>query len=293
MKTRALTGFVYTLIWAALLALKWLVPGGWGSLGFDAFFTAVSVIGCIEILRAFGGVSYIQKVITIAFCAVAVPLYVAVQMAMGEGFLALGCCGFIYALILAAVNVFNHGDSTVRGTLVCFLAMLYCGVLASMLSSINHLAENSVAAIIALFFIVTMTDTGGYFSGKLLGKYVPAKLAPKLSPHKTIIGGVGGILGGMVGGVIAYYFHYGFALLLNTPLVYNSAVPGAVAFMLIGFVTSILAQIGDLFESAIKRECDIKDMGKLLPGHGGVLDRFDSMLFSSVIVLFSFGIIIL
>lgn len=293
MKTRVITGVVYALVWAVLLALKWLVPGGWGSLGYDVMFTAVSIIGCLEILRAFGGVSYPQKVITVAFCAVAVPLYVAVQTAMGDGFLALGCCGFIYALILAGVNVFHHGVSTIRGTMVCFLAMLYSGVLSCMLSSVNHLAENSVAAIIALFFIVTMTDTGAFLTGKLLGKKLPAKLAPKLSPHKTIVGAVGGIIGGMAGGVIAYYFHYGFALLLETPLVYKSAVPGAVTFMLIGLVTSILAQIGDLFESAIKRECNIKDMGDLLPGHGGVLDRFDSMLFSSVVVLFSFGIIII
>ncbi len=63
-------------------------------------------------------------------------------------------------------------------------------------------------------------------------------------------------------------------------------------FVLVGLGTSILAMIGDLFESAIKRECGIKDMGNLLPGHGGVLDRFDSMLYCGVLVLFAFGSII-
>ena len=63
------------------------------------------------------------------------------------------------------------------------------------------------------------------------------------------------------------------------------------AFALIGFITSVAAQGGDLFESAIKRKCNIKDMGKLLPGHGGVLDRFDSMLFSGLVVMLGFIII--
>ena len=83
-------------------------------------------------------------------------------------------------------------------------------------------------------------------------------------------------------------------IVLKTPLYYTGThIHPAVCFLLIGLVTSAFAQIGDLFESAIKRECGIKDMGKCLPGHGGILDRFDSMLFSSVVVLFSFGILIL
>ncbi|MDE7182292.1 MAG: phosphatidate cytidylyltransferase, partial [Clostridia bacterium] len=89
-----------------------------------------------------------------------------------------------------------------------------------------------------------------------------------------------------------YYIYFGLGKVLDTPLVYDSVVPAVVAFLIIGFILSIIAQIGDLFESAIKRDCGIKDSGKLLPGHGGVLDRFDSMLFCSVIVLVAFGLII-
>ena len=99
----------------------------------------------------------------------------------------------------------------------------------------------------------------------------------------------------MVGALIAYYVYYGMSLVpkFGTPLVYSGTMPAVVSFMLIGLVTSIFAQVGDLFESAIKRECQIKDMGKILPGHGGVLDRFDSMLFGCVIVLFSCGMLII
>lgn len=292
MKKRIITGAVYVVVFFALVALKWCVPGGWGSLGFDALFCAVAVIGCLEFLKAMGGVSYLQKVITVAFCAVAVPLYVAVQMAMGQGFLALACCACIYAFALAALNVFHHGVSTVKGTAVCFFAMLYCGVLSTILSAVNHVEDNSTAAILLMFFTVMFADSGAYIIGSLLSKKIPLKLAPRLSPHKTVIGGVGGIVGGMLGSVIAYYIYFGLGKVLDTPLVYDSVVPAVVAFLIIGLILSVIAQIGDLFESAIKRECGIKDSGKLLPGHGGVLDRFDSMLFCSVIVLVAFGLII-
>ncbi|MDE7182070.1 MAG: phosphatidate cytidylyltransferase, partial [Clostridia bacterium] len=209
MKKRIITGAVYVVVFFALVALKWCVPGGWGSLGFDALFCAVAVIGCLEFLKAMGGVSYLQKVITVAFCAVAVPLYVAVQMAMGQGFLALACCACIYAFALAALNVFHHGVSTVKGTAICLFAMLYCGVLSTILSAVNHVENNSTAAILLMFFTVMFADSGAYIIGSLLSKKIPLKLAPRLSPNKTVIGGVGGIVGGMLGSIIAYYIYFG------------------------------------------------------------------------------------
>lgn len=291
MKSRVITSVVYVAVLIALVALKWLVPAGWGSLGFDAVFCAIAVLGCLELLKATGGVSYLQKTFAVAFCAIAVPLYVAVQLTTGEGFLAIACCGCIYAFALAALNVFHHGESTVKGTALCFFAMLYCGVLSCMLSAVNHIEKNSVAAVITLFLACMFTDGGAFIIGSLLGHRVPLKLAPRLSPKKTVIGAAGGVLGGMLGAVAAYFIYYGLGKAIGTPLVYTGSMHPAVAFMLIGLAISVSDQIGDLFESAIKRECGIKDTGKLLPGHGGVLDRFDSLLFSSVIALFAFGII--
>lgn len=296
MKKRILTGVVYVIVLFGLLALKWLTPGGWGSLGFDALFCAISVISALELLNALKGVSYPQKVVTVAFCAMVVPLYVIVQMTMGNGFLAVGCSGLLYASVLAALNVFHHGESTVHGTMVCLMTMLYCGILSVMLSAVNHLAGNSLAAVMVLFGTAMATDTFAYVIGSIFKRWIPFKLAPKLSPNKTVIGGIGGLLGGMFGAVVAYFVYYGLTFVpgFAAPrLIYYGNMPAVLSFMFIGLVASIFAQIGDLFESAIKRECNIKDTGKLLPGHGGVLDRFDSMLFSCVIVLFSFGIIIL
>lgn len=291
-----ITSAVYVLVWIGLCALKWLVPQGWGSLGFDALFCAISVLGSLELLRAFSGcgnkISFRQKSITVAFCSASVPLYVVLELTMGQGFLGLGCLGCLYAFVLAALNVFDHGESTVAGTCICFFTMLYCGILSCMLSAVNHVAENSVAAVITLFFSVVLTDSGAYVFGSALKRYVPCKLAPKLSPNKTVIGALGGLIGGMIGGVLAYCLYYFLGGVIGTEFVYGGSVDPWVLFILIGLITSVFTQCGDLFESAIKRECGIKDMGRLLPGHGGVLDRFDSMLFSGVIVLFLFGVVI-
>ncbi|MDE5943119.1 MAG: phosphatidate cytidylyltransferase [Clostridia bacterium] len=300
MRKRVITGVVYVLVWIVLCVLKWLVPV-WGGLGFDALFCAISVLGSLELLRAVKGVSYSQKILTVAFCAVAVPLYTVTQLTTGGGFIALAVCFGVYVLALAAFNVFNYGVCTVKGTATCIFTMIYCGVLSCILSAVNHVENNSTAAVILLFLTVMFTDSGAFIFGSLFGKFVPRKLAPKVSPHKTLIGGLGGIIGGMLGGIAAYGLSVGLNALngvinsdvIGTAIEFSTGIPAIVVFMLAGLVISVFAQIGDLFESAIKRECNVKDMGKLLPGHGGVLDRFDSMLFCGVIVLVAFLVVII
>ena len=158
-----------------------------------------------------------------------------------------------------------------------------------------------MAALLMTFISTVLTDVGAYVVGSSLKKYIPLKLAPSLSPNKTVIGAIGGLLGGVLGAIIAYYIMYVFGGINDTVYFFrfndvfltskSEYVPPLVSFVLIGLVTAVMGQIGDLFESAIKRECGVKDMGNLLPGHGGVLDRFDSMLYSSVVILFAFGTI--
>lgn len=292
-KARLITSAVYVAIWIGLTAMKWLLPGGYGALGFDALFWAISLIGSFEFLRAVGGVSPAQRGFTLAFGAVIVPLYVIIQMTMGAGFLAVACAFTVYVMFLMAASVFNPQVSTVRGTISCVFCMLYCGVLSVVLSSINHLGVNSMAAILMLFTATVFCDTGAYVFGSLFKRFIPLKLSPRLSPNKTVIGAIGGIVGGIAGGVVAYLLIHFIPEYNGVCLVFSStAIHPIVSFIIIGIATSILAQVGDLFESAIKRECGIKDMGKLLPGHGGILDRFDSMLYCSVVVLLSFGTIV-
>lgn len=316
-KLRAITAVVYLAVWAAMFALKWCVPagvvaGGWGSIGFDMVFCAISVIGALEFLHAIDRsesginckISFPQRAFTVAFCAVCVPLYAIMEMipqTNGSGLLAIACAFTVYLMFLAATAVFDHDRSSVKGTIYCVFCMLYCGVLSTMLSAINHLNDNSMAGLLFLFACAVLTDTGAYAIGSALKRFVPLKLAPQLSPNKTVIGAVGGIIGGIVGAIIAYYLMYlcggingqVFVAHMNgVELTFANPDYGLFAFVLVGLFTSIMCQVGDLFESAIKRECGIKDMGNLLPGHGGVLDRFDSMLYCSVVVLFCFSTII-
>ena len=110
-----------------------------------------------------------------------------------------------------------------------------------------------------------------YLVGRAIGKH---KLCPKVSPNKTIEGAIGGLLGGAIGGVLVW-------LIFNPVVNFFSPV---LLFILVGIFASVLNQAGDLFESYIKRRVGLKDMGKIMPGHGGVMDRVDGMSFASVLI---------
>lgn len=289
---RSITSVVYVVVLIGLIVLKWLVPDNFGALGFDAVFCAVSVLGCLEVLRAVGGVSYVQKAATVAFCAAAVPLYVVAQILMELGVIAVCALALVFVLVLAAVNIFNFGTSTVKGSAISLFTFVYCGVLPCSFAALNHLQDNSLAAVLLLFLSTILTDSFAYVIGTVFKRWVPYKLAPRISPNKTIIGGVGGIVGGIIGAVAACFINYGLGRVTHFELVYSGALPAIVVFILIGFVASVIGQLGDLFESAIKRECGIKDMGNILPGHGGIMDRFDSTLFASLAVAFFFAVVL-
>ena len=116
-----------------------------------------------------------------------------------------------------------------------------------------------------MILVVALTDSFAYFIGRKFGK---RKLAPLISPKKTLEGSIGGTLVGTLTGVI-------FGILTNL-------MPSLFMLVFISFIVSIVGQVGDLVASSMKREYQIKDYGKLFPGHGGVLDRLDSQLFASL-----------
>ena len=289
---RYITSVVYVAVLILLLVLKKFVPT-WGALGFDALFCAISIIGCIEFFNAVKIVPLAQRTITVSLCAMMVPMYVLFEMLEFGGYIPVAIVFGLYALILVFFGLLSLNGSNFTTTLLSLGAAAYCGILSCVFSAINHLSLNSSPLILLMFLIVMLTDSFAYVFGKIFHRWVPYKLAPKISPNKTVIGGLGGVIGGMIAGVISYYLWFAMTSNVHDTLIYSLNIPAAVTFMLIGFVGAIVGQAGDLFESYLKRRCDIKDSGKILPGHGGVLDRFDSMFFVGVLVLISSLILVL
>jgi phosphatidate cytidylyltransferase len=142
----------------------------------------------------------------------------------------------------------------------------YTGALFGAIAALFAFPNGGSWVVLALVFGF-FSDTAGYFVGRRFGKH---KLAPTVSPKKTIEGAIGGLAGGLAGGLIAH-----FTVLPELPLLH--AIP-------LSIVATALGQIGDLCESLIKRSVGVKDSGTILPGHGGILDRSDAMMFSVAVV---------
>ena len=136
----------------------------------------------------------------------------------------------------------------------------------------NDLGQDEGFIVLLLPFVVSaLSDTFAFFTGSLIGG---KKLCPKLSPKKTWSGALGGTVGGEVGALVIYF-------VFKAKITVNFFSP-VVLFIAFGVIASVLTIIGDLFESFIKRKVGIKDMGNILPGHGGVLDRIDGTSFVQV-----------
>ena len=170
---------------------------------------------------------------------------------------------YFIVMLLLGISVISKNTYTIDEAAFPVIASLYAGV--GFESFVNARMENLIVLCFGLF-IVWATDIGAYMVGRQYGKN---KLWPDISPNKTIEGGLGGILSAVV--VAAIYlaiFHS------SDAFGHNSFV-----MILLTIIFSIVGQFGDLVESAIKRHYKVKDSGNILPGHGGILDRFDSMLF--------------
>ena len=146
--------------------------------------------------------------------------------------------------------------------------ILYVGWLLSYLVALRGLDVGMEWVFLALFTTFG-SDTSAFFVGRALGK---RPLAPHISPGKTWEGAIGGALGSVIVNLVL-------VIPLNLPLSYGQAI-------LLGFIVSVFGQLGDLIESLLKRNMGVKESGKLVPGHGGVLDRMDSLVLAGVIVYY-------
>ncbi|MAQ18888.1 MAG: phosphatidate cytidylyltransferase [Sandaracinus sp.] len=144
------------------------------------------------------------------------------------------------------------------------------GTLSSIVLLHHDTGAHGGAWVLLSMFYAFLSDTGAYFAGRTFGKH---KLYPKLSPKKTVEGSIGGILAATLGGVAVQQ------TLLAGEI-------GLVPIIVLGVFASALGQAGDLFESLLKRSCGVKDSGNIMPGHGGLLDRSDALMFTGATTYF-------
>lgn len=250
------------------LTLGLIYAGGWI---FVAALGAVAGIGAWEFFRmarAAGNEPLDHGGIVLAAC---VPLFVHASY-LGVFRITLTGAVIIFMMLLASV-IWLRGVS--RKPLVS-LAVTVVGIIYPALVSYMYplryhdYAVGAMAGTILVMFPIAVTwatDTGAYAFGRMLGK---RQLIPSVSPAKTVEGAMGGLLVAVVGA-------WAYVQFLLEPLAQLSMLPfGIIVF---GLLVGVVGQLGDIAESLLKRDAGVKDTSKLLPGHGGILDRFDSLLF--------------
>lgn len=257
MKERILTGFIGG---AAFLIFLYL-----GGKLFASLISLLTVIAYIELMKmakirlwSFPSLLGIVGVIT--------PLL--------STFLFLGDHSFLQgferilisvAFLLLIYIVISKNQFTFEQAGICLLGIIYIGV--GFYALIDTRISSGLAYFVFILILIWTTDSGAYFTGRYIGKN---RLWPSISPNKTIEGALGGV---------------GFAILAGLLFqLFTSFFNGYMTVIWMSLLISLVGQLGDLVESAIKRYYEVKDSGSLLPGHGGILDRFDSLLFVFLIL---------
>ena len=205
--------------------------------------------------------------------AVGLPLATAFVTSIHAFLLAAAAVFTLYLLYLFAVAVLRQGRMHFAEVAEVFTGGLYITLSFASLSLLRHKTPEGGYLYLLVFFGAWVTDTFAYFTGRFFGKH---KLNPVISPKKTVEGSIGGILFCMISfvlfGIVMQFGKWHFTV--HYPLL-----------LLSGLLCSVVSQVGDLITSLIKREHGVKDYGKIFPGHGGVLDRFDSVLAISPVLL--------
>ena len=292
MKIRLISGSCYIALLAAFYCLKIFVH----DYCFDALIYFFALMGTFEMLRAMKDkTTKAEKALVFAFAAVCIPACAICEERYGYGIEVVGICVFVLAVALLSLLVAKHEETTPENLGVALLSAVYPTLLLAMLVLANHLPVNpkleylaldSRLMVLLIFIVSPCADSIAYVFGRFLKKFFPKKMAPNISPNKTVIGGIGGLVGGMLGAAVLYF-------------IYNATVVGEFLDMQIwlpvyigvGLLAAITTAFGDLVESCIKRKVDLKDMGKIMPGHGGVLDRIDGTLFATIAVYVVFTLI--
>lgn len=252
-----------------IIALVTLIRGG--NLLFFVLLV-ISLIGMTELYKVFG---IEKKPPGVAGYIAAVAYYGLLyfeQQLPGDKMIWFMMLFMAFLICEMATLVFVYPKYNTQQIFAAFFGLFYVTVMLSYIYQ-TRLLEGGIFTVWLVFVCSWGCDTCAYCVGMLIGKH---KMAPVLSPKKSIEGGIGGILGAALIGVL-------YALAINH---WGGAEASVLTYAIIGAAGGAISQIGDLAASAIKRYHNIKDYGKLIPGHGGILDRFDSVIFTAPIIYY-------
>lgn len=271
-KTRLLSGILLIII-----ALAAIIPGNDILL---LLLLCVSLIGMSELYKI---MDVHKNLLGIVGYIAAIAYYILIRQTVtgeangiwqqrlehqGFGFLII-----LFLIVLMAVYVFSYPKYMANQVMTVFFGVFYVAVMLSYIYQARMFPKEGQFLVWLVFLCSWGCDTCAYCVGMLIGKH---KMAPKLSPKKSVEGGVGGVLGAALLGAL-------YALAVNK---WGGATASPALYAVICAAGGLISMVGDLAASAIKRNHNIKDYGKLIPGHGGILDRFDSVIFTAPIIYY-------
>lgn len=271
MKTRIISGIVMGVIVAAVLAAGLL----WNDIVISVFVSALAAIAIYELIKNVAKISSKSAIIgamvyvflgTFAFLSqILYPQYLlssywSYNTELMNKLLPIFYLSVIYFVYAVVMVLKNHKDLSLGGILMLTAMPIPVVCAFGCLGSVINL-QNGLYYLLLLFNFSSICDMGAYFTGVTIGKH---KLCPEISPKKTVEGAVGGIVASIIFAVV-FVLAFGMKEKL-------------IATIILTVPLCIVGMMGDLFASSLKRAVSLKDYGNLIPGHGGVLDRLDSML---------------
>ncbi|MBI2914900.1 MAG: phosphatidate cytidylyltransferase [Firmicutes bacterium] len=249
-----------------LLVSAW--AGGWL---WTLLIGAVAALGAMEMAGLFeskgaalGSQRTISAVAAFALVASVRLTGVPVRDPVWTGLAGLGAAAAGSGLAALVAAIFVPDQHRLSGASAAVFGSVYTGGLLSFLVLLREVPLGGFGIVALVLAATWATDSAAFFVGRGLGRH---KLVPRLSPAKTIEGALGGLAAGTLAGSAGGWFLSG------------TAGMGLWQGAFLGILVAVAAQVGDLVESALKRSAGVKDSGRLIPGHGGILDRFDSLMF--------------
>ncbi len=265
-KVRLISGAVVA---ALMLLFTWL-----GGVFLPVFLGVVSLIGLYEFYHATGVLKDGRYVNLITFSGYAVTvIYYVVLTVLAEDMFMPVFIFVVFLLVMLATYVFTFPEYSSKDVVYTFYGFFYVSVMLGFIHMTRQLPDG-IYLVWLIFFSSWFCDVFAYLTGMAFGKH---RLCPELSPKKSVEGAIGGIIvPAICGGVYGYFVqdHFG------------GDTATIITFAVLCAVGAAVSQLGDLSASAVKRNFEIKDYGNLIPGHGGILDRFDSVIFTAPMIYF-------